>query len=458
LKTLKIFFIFSYKMDRLIIIIIVIVIVIIIIVVLVRIAEAPQGHVRTSKNQRAQMQDKGLHRFADGTYGVKPSGSSRTPDYRVAPNSVIPKSTIPTPSPGAGTSLKTRGGWTIPQVLAAFGLDGISGSASDGTLVGGRQVLAIIDFNVYKSPKTDLGHYLRSNFSTPDLKANATEIINNVTVHRMPGAVVDHRWDFEEALDLQIAATICPGAQIHLIQAGNQNIGQLKAAIDFAATSTTVGPGLTPGLGATVVVMPWSVDESMDRTSLDTYFSNYSNVVFVAPTGNTAGVVTWPSSSPDVVAVGGTDLTAITQGAPVQSAYVSSGGGTSAYETISSQQTTYLGGGNLDPRQTPDVSYPADPADGVIVYVDPNFYVVGGTSVAAMIFASMIVASNANNASNISQSGVQGLIYTGSNTGREQYTNNIFQDITTGTGAITGYDHVTGVGTPSGQFYTNSGA
>jgi len=150
--------------------------------------------------------------------------------------------------------------------------------------------------------------------------------------------------------------------------------------------------------------------------------------------------VEWPSSSPDVISVGGTTLTFTSGGELTQeSAWADGRGGCSAYEIASSFQST----GNVNckgMRATPDLALDADPSSGVSVYDslsyegETGWFTVGGTSAAApMVAAEAAVTGSEVNA---------------------QYAyasppNIPFRDITSGSNgylASTGYDLATGLG------------
>jgi subtilase family serine protease len=106
--------------------------------------------------------------------------------------------------------------------------------------------------------------------------------------------------------------------------------------------------------------------------------------------------VSYPASSPYVVAVGGTTLSTDNSGNYVsESVWVGSGGGISQYETAPSWQVPYLTGQRpkTAKRGVPDIAVDADPASGAQVIYDfnpskddpaaPSFTQVGGTSLAS---------------------------------------------------------------------------
>jgi hypothetical protein len=161
--------------------------------------------------------------------------------------------------------------------------------------------------------------------------------------------------------------------------------------------------------------------------------------------------------------VGGTSLTLGSSGSySSESGWIGSTGGLSgldsfwgSYESQPSYQNSALQavGLNYGVRTTPDVSFNADPNSGVAVYDSVSYsgqsgwFQVGGTSAAAPAWAGLIAIAN------------QGLATGGKGTlsGTQALTqlyalpSSDFHDITTGFNgysATTGYDLVTGLGSP----------
>ena len=168
-----------------------------------------------------------------------------------------------------------------------------------------------------------------------------------------------------------------------------------------------------------------------------------------------SGTVSWPSVSPNVLAVGGTTLTASSSGAySGETAWSDSGGGVSLYEALPSYQKMI--GISASGRVTPDVSYDANPSTGFQVYDtegESGWTVVGGTSAGAPQWAGIIAIANeqraANGTATPALTQANAMIYTISLTKASQD----FHDVTSGRNssgfsATTGYDAVTGLGSP----------
>src|SRR5262249_20838549 len=106
-------------------------------------------------------------------------------------------------------------------------------------------------------------------------------------------------WAGEIALDVEWAHAIAPGAHILLVDAASNSLGDLLSAVAFAASQ----PGVVS------VSMSWGGAEFSSEVNLDSFFVSPAGrgVTFVAASGDSPGE-TWPSTSPNVLSVGGTTL------------------------------------------------------------------------------------------------------------------------------------------------------
>jgi hypothetical protein len=266
-------------------------------------------------------------------------------------------------------------------------------------------------------------------------------------------------WETEAALDVEWAHATAPGAQIVLVEANSQSLGDLMA-----------GAGTAAGLpGVSVVSMSWGYVEGQsvfagDEALYDSVFTA-PGVTFVASSGDYAAAVPeYPALSPNVLAVGGTTLTL-----NADSSYnsetgwgyysnalgeeIGSGGGISLYEPEPAYQQNVQATGN---RTTPDVSFVGDPATGAWI-ADPynlpdsnSFEVVGGTSLSAPNWAGLIALVNqgrqAAGKTPLGSSGpgaTQQALYGLSQTDYHAITSG-----NNGYAAGAGYNLVTGLGTP----------
>jgi len=194
--------------------------------------------------------------------------------------------------------------------------------------------------------------------------------------------------------------------------------------------------------------MSWGGREFSSEASLDLHFQ-HAGVVYFASSGDTGGKVIYPSASPFVVACGGTSVATDSSGTLTsETGWSGSGGGSSAFETRPSYQdaiATTVGSA----RGVPDISSDSDPNTGVSVYDTTRcqglsgWLVFGGTSVASPTIAGMVnLAGRFNGSSSIELTGI--------------YNSPAFnfRDIVSGTAGHfscgTGWDFVTGVGSPQG--------
>jgi autotransporter-associated beta strand protein len=206
------------------------------------------------------------------------------------------------------------------QIRAAYGIGSIPnfGSApADGT----GQTIAIVD--PYNDPTVlaDLDSFDQvmcvSTTSTETLYqqygpassfltvynesgTNITADVGTSGSNGVPPADPTGEAEGEESLDVQWAHAVAPGAKIDLIECDSFNdifLGEATAA------------GLP---GVTVVSNSWGGPEASDETSYDSYFTtpaDHTGVTFLAAAGDSGAPAGYPASSPNVVAVGGTQLT-----------------------------------------------------------------------------------------------------------------------------------------------------
>jgi|SRR5208283_3545136 len=252
----------------------------------------------------------------------------------------------------------------------------------------------------------------------------------------------DPGWEIEESLDVQWAHAMAPNAKLYLVEAASNSFYDLF-------TAETVAASIVANNGGGVVSNSWGGSEFADEAAYDSFFS-YPSVVYFASTGDGPGVI-YPSASPYVVAVGGTTLSRNpNSGAYIlESAWNSTGGGLSQYETIPLYQKGVAKVVGTQ-RGVPDVSAEADPDSGLWVRDSGNggWYIVGGTSASSPIWAGIVSAAGTNLGSTAAELKT---IYM--NRGNKLD----FNDIKSGVcgpwnGNLTqpGYDLCTGVGSPVG--------
>jgi hypothetical protein len=390
---------------------------------------------------------------------------------------------------GSGGILPLVGGLSFPigyapaDLAKAYGISNIKfGSiVGDGT----GQTIAIVDayddpsfVNEYLPPSAPGGApTLNPAFAKSDLAQfdsqlgiadppNFTKVNQAGQTSPLPGTDpagagnVNGNWEIEEALDIEWAHGIAPGANIILVEATDDSNANLFAAIRTAAS--------LPGVSA--VSMSWGLNEYSGEQSLDSTFvtpAGHQGVTFVAASGDSGGFapdaqgnptttpgVLYPAASPGVLGVGGTTLNLTATDTYIsETAWSLSGGGTSLFEA---EPTFQKGVQTTGFRTVPDVAFDADPNTGVAVYDSYNdtdnsgpWVEVGGTSLGAPAWAALIAIAN------------QGRVLAGGTTldGPTQTLPALyaisptdFNDVTSGSNGVfsagTGYDEVTGLGSP----------
>jgi hypothetical protein len=330
--------------------------------------------------------------------------------------------------------LRALAGMTPAIIRHAYGFDAANIANTPGD--GAGQTIAIV--TAFNDPyiQSDLRQF-NTEFGLP-----APPSFSVVTAL---GAPVDSTWSTETALDVQWAHAIAPGANLLLVQAGSDQLGDMLNAVDYARQQP----------GVSVVSMSWGAPEFLGQTQFDSVFHTpfgHDPVAFVAASGDSgaAAGVTWPASSPSVLAVGGTTLKVDGSGNYVsESAWSGSGGGYSSYYSSVAVHGNTI---TIGPRAVPDVAYAADPSNGFPVYTSvpdakgrTGWFTVGGTSAGAPQWAGLVaIADEARAANNVAPIGnIRAAI--------SQVSSSSFNDVTTGSNGFaagTGFDLATGMGSP----------
>ena len=343
-------------------------------------------------------------------------------------------------------------------IRQAYGINQISfaGTTADGS----GQTIAIVD--AYNDPTlaSDL-HAFDQQFSLTD---PSLSIMNENGGTSLPANAPGRgdSWALEISLDVEWAHAIAPAANIQLVEANSASEGDLLAAVNTARNLP----------GVSVISMSWGETEQASDVSDNSDFTTpagHTPITFIASAGDRGAysspaskAINFPASSPNVLAIGGTELTTSSNGnyasetgwGTASSSFFNggSGGGISLFQ----QQPSYQAGivtQSSNFRTTPDVAFDADPDSGVAVYdsydsANAPWIEVGGTSLGAPAWAGIIAIAD------------QGRSLAGQSTlnGPSQTLPSLyalpaadFHDITTGNNGYAagpGYDLVTGRGSP----------
>jgi len=308
---------------------------------------------------------------------------------------------------------------------------------------GGTGTIAIID--AYDDPTVlNDANVFSTYYGLPNLTST------NFEKHVMGAVSVNGNWSEEISLDVQWAHALAPNAKILLVKATGAN-ASLFDAIDYARSRTDV----------IAISMSWGTSiEFPEETSYDSHLQPLGNAscCFFAAAGDHCENVSYPACSPNVVGVGGTTLNfvggslaseTVWYDGVVNGAPQGTGGGVSRYETEPAYQASYGLPGANGHRCVPDVSF--DAGSGVSVYdstpgsAGRYWLDLGGTSLGAPAWAA-IYSDGLTASNNILYARAKSTAY-----------NSDFRDITSGSNglysATSGYDDVTGLGSPLTTIY-----
>ena len=366
---------------------------------------------------------------------------------------ILPRTTSEDPNPitfmrpyyaihsAAGSSLSTppSTAFTPAQIRHAYGFDQITNQ-------GAGQVIGIVDAYDDPNAESDLGVF-DAQFGLPAC-TTANGCFRKVYSGGKP--TTNSNWALEIALDVEWAHAIAPKAMIVLVETPTNSLANLLNGVEVAVQN-----------GASAVSMSWTVSEFSGENSYDNRFVA-SGVTFLAAAGDSGTGVAYPAASPDVIGVGGTSLHLNSNGSyQSETAWSGSGGGISSYEREPLYQAQFgIPDDSRGYRGAPDVSYDGDPGTGVAIYDSigisgaAGWFQVGGTSAGTPQWAALIAIANSTRAAerktNLSSTNTSVYAIAKSSMATD------FHPVTSGSNgtcgalctATSGYDFVTGLGTP----------
>jgi subtilase family serine protease len=253
-------------------------------------------------------------------------------------------------------------------------------------------------------------------------------------------------WQLEETLDIEWAHAMAPNAKIVLVEAATSSNSDLLVAEAVASQIVSAN-------GGGEISNSWGGTEDPTETSRDSYFTT-PGIVYLASAGDSAAPATYPSSSPNVISAGGTAVIrsngnfVYETGWNMTPDHRGGSGGPSIYESRPVTQNTVMNVVGTQ-RGTPDIAFDADPKTGVDIYssqIPGGWTVIGGTSVASPSLAGVINSAGGRATSTFAEASQ---IYSRAQAGYHSY----WHDITSGYNgypALSGYDFVTGLGSPNG--------
>ncbi len=255
----------------------------------------------------------------------------------------------------------------------------------------------------------------------------------------LPGT---RRWLTETALDVQWSSVFAKGAEIYAVFARDSTIDSMLEAVVFAKA-----------LQPDVISMSFGIEESGSFVSKSDIFTDRS-IVFTASSGDIGGKVSFPSSSPDVLSVGGsvpyydrsfrrTD----------EMAWKNSGGGKSDLFEMPLYQQIFSPLAQMADlrRATPDICFFAEDSPGAAVYVSSQggWTTVGGTSLSCACMSGICACILKRNPS-IKIDGIHTYLYSLAGENAYSFPQSYFFDVIIGSSggfsAKRGWDFCTGLG------------
>ncbi len=236
---------------------------------------------------------------------------------------------------------------------------------------GGGQTIGVVDAFDDASAESDM-HLYRSHFGLPDCTtANDCFMKVNQRGRRGPLPNPNSGWAAEISLDLDMISAICPNCHIVLVEADSDAAANLGKSVDTASK-----------IGSNAISTSFGMAESGSKM-FEKYYHHPGHMI-TATIGDGGSSVSFPGSSPDVTAVGGTTLMrANNKRGWTETIWSSADPQCSAVYARPSWQT-HTG---CAMRASGDVGAVADPSTGVVVVFQGRFVVFGGTSVASPIIA-----------------------------------------------------------------------
>jgi subtilase family serine protease len=397
-----------------------------------------------------------------------------------------------------GTSARC---YTPQQLWQAYGFTGLLASGDTGT----GKTIVIIDAFGSPTVASDL-HDFDRDMGLPDTTLNVIPVGNVPTFDINDNNMVG--WAEETSLDVQWAHAIAPGATIDLVEAQSNNDADILAATKFAIDNK-LGDVISQSFGeAEQCVSPASVlpaENALFAKATSegmTLFASSGDSGASQPNCDNTGAVesaSTPASDPNVTGVGGTSLSltddptgtaTVPSGSRIsETAWTefkfgcnppaldfpfdvncSGGGFSSLYRMPAWQAPLVKGSGPSGPpaRGVPDVAYNAGSNGGVLVHLgfllplfgfgqdDPVYFIIGGTSAGSPQWAGL--AADADQMAGHDLGNINPNLYRLAQN-QKTYGADLF-DITQGNNDVaelgpagfnagTGWDAVTGLGSPN---------
>jgi subtilase family serine protease len=184
---------------------------------------------------------------------------------------------------------------------AGYGPSDLQSAYKLPSAAGTGQTVGVVDAFDDPTAESDLRLY-RSHFGLPDCTtANGCFMKVNQRGRPSPLPKANSGWAAEISLDLDMVSAVCPNCHILLVEADDDGATNLGMSVDTAAS-----------LGANVIGTSFGSTETGSK-ALEKYFHHPGHMI-TAAIGDGGYGISFPASSPDVTAVGGTTLTRANNG------------------------------------------------------------------------------------------------------------------------------------------------
>ena len=204
------------------------------------------------------------------------------------------QSAMAVPSTTKATLCKANksAGWTACNLESAYGIK------KDITTHGNGNLVAVIEAYDDPTAESDLATYRTANKLPACTTSNGCFEKVNQTGQASNYPSPDSGWASEASLDMQMVSAICPLCHILVVEANSSGFGDLAAAENEAVA-----------LGARVMSNSWGSGEYDGESGYDSNLEHPGvDITFSSGDGSYQGGVQYPSASPFVTSVGGTQL------------------------------------------------------------------------------------------------------------------------------------------------------
>jgi hypothetical protein len=347
--------------------------------------------------------------------------------------------------PGGGPLLEgggEKGGYDPKDIQSAYKIPA----------GGSGQTVALIDAYGYSAAESDLAKYREKYELAACTKTSGCfkQVNQKGEEANYPAesGILEKEWSAETALDMDMVSAACPSCKILLVEATTQSSANTAASVEEAAKLKATEISNSYGYAENDEVAEACPGKKGCKEYLAAY--DQAGIPITAAAGDSGyddgrGAPSWPAISPNVIAVGGTNLKKAENARGwSETVWKGSGSGCSLYEAKPAWQTD--SGCSL--RTDDDVAAVASPETPVSIYNTPYFggwENLGGTSASSPLIAAIMALTN-----NYTRSLGADAFY--------QFTGALF-DVTSGqngecgtylcNGEV-GYDGPTGLGTPNG--------